>query len=307
AESVKMILSGSSAAQIQLQFKDSLAGRKFVFYLHPLSFREFLLFKGKNTFAEKLKIPFYIHMKDDLKYFRNELLPLLEEFIIFGGYPEVVKTVNYQHKKRLLTELIDAYVIKDIRWLFNIRDINQFNHLIKYLAVSNGTLISMQNISNEVGISRQTVNSYLKILEDTFICRQLCPYFSNKLKEFRKMPKLYFLDTGLRNTLLESFVPLSSRTDAGMLFENYVFTQLVKKKKLFESLFFWRTQQKQEVDFIIKKEDNLFPLETKMRAGKLSHLKKFKRDYNCDQGFVVSLKNEFEKHDNITILPGYLI
>ncbi len=307
SNSVKLILSGSSAAQIQMQFKDSLAGRKYVFHLHPLSFREFLLFKNKEQIAEKLIGPFYLRNKDNLKFYRHELLPLLEEYILFGGYPEVVKMEENQRKIRLLAELMDAYIVKDIKWLFNLKDVNKFNHLIKYLAVTNGQLISVQNIAKEVRLSRQTVKSYIKILEDTFITKRISPYFNNKTKEFRKMPKVYFMDTGLRNSLVESFVSLKSRPDAGALFENFVFTQLIKKKGLTELLYFWRTQQKQEVDFIIKQDDKLYPLESKTKLGHYSHLRKFMKEQHCKRGFIASLKEEYNHQRNLTILPGYLV
>lgn len=307
SDQIKLFLSGSSTAQIKFQFKDSLVGRKFTFHLYPLTFAEFLEFKGKSKWCENVLPPFHTWTEDPLSVVGEKLREYLIEFLVYGGYPEVAKIQNPNRKVFYLEEVMSTYVIKDIRAIFSVSSIQKFNHLVRYLALTNTQITSVNSISKEVGLARLTVDKYLKILEDTFIVSLLFPFFTNRTTELRKSPKLYFLDTGLRNAIVDDFRLPENRADLGQLFENFVFAQLLKNRAQSESLFYWRSRNRQEVDFIIKDAETLRPLEVKLSGGKLSHLKKFITNYKCENGHVVSLRQKFDREGNITTLPGYLV
>ncbi len=306
-DSVKLVLSGSSASQIKTRFKDSLAGRKYVFHLYPLTFKEFLVFNEKTAWADKLNKPFYALTADELRFCWKEITGMLEEFIVFGGYPEIAKIARQDQKIKYLREILDAYVIKDIRAIFSIVNIEKFNHLVRFAAVNSTALFSSNSAANETGLSRETVSHYMNVLEDTFVIKRIQPFYNNKATELKKAAKLFFVDNGIRNALVENFNLLEMRNDQGLLMENFVFGQLYKTRQETDGIYFWRTKNRQEVDFIIKKSDNLFPLEVKISSRKSRHIKKFMSLYNCDCGFIASLRQPFEITDKLTTLPGYLI
>ena len=311
SDSIKLFLSGSSALQIKQGFKDSLAGRKYVFHLFPLTFKEFLRFKGKDLLSDKLISPFYEWKSDELKFSRDELLALIKEFVIFGGYPEVPKINVINQKIKYLFEMVNSYIVKDIRTIFTIEKIDKFNHLIRYLAANFTNLVSINSISNEIGLFKDTIENYVNILEDSFIIKRISPYYKNKSTELKRTQKVFLLDNGIRNALIENFNSLDLRADSGALKENYAFTQLYKAKSEVESLNFWRTVKSQEVDFILTKQSILFPLEVKSSVQKvqktINHLKLFMNEYNCNRGYLLSFKDEFGIKDNVTILPPYLL
>lgn len=307
SDSIKLFLSGSSSAQIKTKFKESLVGRKYVFNLFPLTFREFLVFKERQSLADKLNKLFYEWTSDDLRFARDELISLLHEYVIFGGYPELAKIGEKKKKIRHLNEIIDAYVVKDIRSIFTVRNIDKFNHLVRFLALNFTQLFSVNSTSTEVGLFRETVESYLGILEDTFVLRRLRPYHRNKSTELKKVPKVFFLDNGLRNALVNNFSPLDLRNDGGALLENHVFCQLYKNLSETQTLHFWRTTNKQEVDFVVEQGEILRPLEVRTSKGTRNHLSLFMDSYRPDTGFLVSLRNGFDARENTTVLPLYLV
>ncbi|MCD6101968.1 MAG: ATP-binding protein [Candidatus Cloacimonetes bacterium] len=306
SDSIKLFLSGSSTTQIKIKFKDSLAGRKYVFHLFPLTFKEFLVFKGKSLIADKLNKRFYECDSDELLFVREELIRLLNEFIIFGGYPEVAKINQISHKIEYLKDIVNSYIIKDIRTMFTIPNINKFNHLIRFLAVNFTNLFAVEPTSREVKLTRETVENYLNILQDTFIIKLLSPYHKNKSTELKKANKVFFLDNGIRNSLIENFNPVEIRTDAGCLLENLIFSQVYKNLSEIGSLYYWRTTKKQEIDFILKRAEKLIPIEVKKAKLRKNHLKIFLNEYKCNKGYIVSLKDEYNKTQNIITLPAYL-
>ena len=307
SDAVKLILSGSSAAQIKTRFKDSLAGRKYMFHLYPLTFKEFLVFKEMSTWAEKIDKPCYACTSDNLRFCRKEILFLLNEFMVFGGYPEIAKITQPDKKVKYLKEILDAYIIKDIRAIFSIGNTKGFNHLVRYTAINVANLFSVNSAANEIGLARETISHYINILEDTFILKRLRPFYLNKTTELKKAAKIFFMDNGLRNALLDNFNALELRNDQGLLIENHVFSQLHKNKAETDGIYFWRTTSRQEIDFIIKQGDILYPLEVKVSGGRAAHMKKFMNQYQCKHGFVASLKQPFDVAGDVTVLPVYLI
>jgi hypothetical protein len=294
---LKLFVTGSSTLEIRRKFKDSLAGRKVVFELAPLDFSEFLLFNGEKKLAELVE-QFSLRQIvargsiDDfpLRPFQKKLFGYYSQFALYGGYPRVVRENIIEKKITFLDELVDAYVRKDIKDLMRIDNGQAFNNLIKMLALQIGNLLNYTELASSLQMSRETVERYLFLLENTFIIKRLYPYFSNRRKEMVKMPKIFFHDTGLRNAIIKNFQDLSLRLDAGALVENAVFANLHKNSPLLEEVHFWRTQSKNEVDFVLYHNVPL-PIEikfTRFTAPNIpSGLRSFTNDYLCKYAVVL--------------------
>jgi len=316
----KVIASGSSTLSIRQKFKDSLAGRKRVFQIPTLSFREFLIFKNQRRLAQMLPKSVFANIKtiqalnpDQIRFHTNELNLMYEEFALYGGYPAVVLNHDKNDKAELLLEIVNSYIRKDIKDLSRIDNITGFNRLIQLSAAQCGKLINIAELSSSLGISKQTVEKYLFLLENTFIITLLLPYFTNKRKEITKMPKIYMQDTGLRNSILSDFTPLNFRADRGEIVENVVFSQLLKNKSSLTNVFFWRSFSKAEVDFVVK-SDLLIPVEVKYRSFKSPSISRsmrnFLQNYKPPYAFVVT--KDFigsRKYDGILVyfIPCWLV
>ena len=254
---VKIIATGSSSLEIKAKFSDSLAGRKRVYKIEPLDFDEFLLFKKEEKLLrlrkmfkeEKEKLSMISIMKSQTPRF----LELLEEYLIYGGYPEVVLLGSREEKIVKLDSIASSYIQKDIKDLANIENIDGYNKLIKYLSINIGNMINLSSISTAIGLSLPTVKKYINLLQETFIIDELKPFFRNKNKEISKNGKIFFKDIGVRNLQIKNFNTLSYRTDVGELYENYVFNQL-DSQEILSSLYMYRTQSKTEIDFVRIKE-----------------------------------------------------
>jgi hypothetical protein len=291
AHRLKLVLSGSSTAQIKFQFKDSLVGRKFLFHLYPLTFREYLVFKNENRICELLGKDYHTAQIESIRRaFNEKITSLYHEFLLYGGFPEVVLASSMRVKQRLLEEMIQAYVLKDIRNLFRIERITEFNHLIRILALQSGKQFNFGSIANEVKLDVRTLKKYLQILTDTYLIDALKPLFSNQQKELKKAPKIYMLDTGIRNMLINNFNPLEFRSDKGELLETGVFSELYKSLGLLDELHYWRTKDGKEVDFVIRKGVDYIPFEVKTRRASVNHLKRFGNLYNSSELNLISLE-----------------
>jgi len=301
----KLILSGSSSLQIKQHFKESLVGRKRLIELYPLTFSEFCLFKGEDKIASHLKDlnPFVLDM-DPIRFERNKIIKLLQEYLIYGGFPKVVLSKNIKDKYAILKDIVDSYVLKDIRHIFKLEKVSEFNHLTKLLAAFSGKELNLSQLATETKLHKKTLEHYLKSLEHGYIVRTIQPFYSNLSSELRKTPKCYFLDTGLRNMLINNFNDLEFRSDRGELLETFVYTQLLKKAGESTKISYWKTKSKQEIDFILQEEKKLTAVEVKWNDGSQKYLKKFKQTYPDAETFVISLKQEFSRER--TILPGYL-
>jgi uncharacterized protein len=279
-QNIKLIVSGSSSFEIKSKFKDSLVGRTVNFELYPLDFEEFLCFKDYfNDYGLLDKVT-------DSKV-QDELLLLFKEYITYGGYPKIVLTADVSMKEKYLQQIIDTYIRKDIRDIGNIRDIDKFNRLLKLLSSQSGNILNISEVSNTTGISRQTVEEYVFILEQTYIIRKVTPYYNNFRSELFKMPKIYFYDTGIRNMLL--YKKLDSFID-GNIFETAIFSELIKLLPK-ENIKYWRTQDKKEIDFVLDFNKKIIGLEVKMNPVKcnLSHFKNFSDNYPNSHNYFVCL------------------
>ncbi|MBS3088953.1 ATP-binding protein [Candidatus Pacearchaeota archaeon] len=273
---IKVIVSGSSTFEIRKKFKESLVGRTVNFEVYPLSFEEFLIFKNKN----------YKLSKENTSAMNNELIEMAEEYVRFGGYPKIVLESSEEKKQIYLSQIISNYVRKDIRDIGNIRNISSFNKLLEILASQSGQLLNVLELSNTLKINRETITEYLDLLENTFIIKRINPYHKNLRSELSKNPKIFFLDTGMMHLLWLKEFP---KVIHGNALETFVFLELVKLNK---KINFWRTTNKQEVDFIVKNKE-LYAIEVKSNFQNADNrsLKFFSEQYKCKTA-VIGLKGE---------------
>ena len=301
---VKLIVSGSSSLEIKKKFKESMVGRKFIFYLYPLNFYEFLIFKEREDLAKLLPQRSFLYFsgEDKTHFFLEEYKRYFLEFVIFGGYPRVAMAKDLELKKKVLEEIVISYILKDIRSLFQIEDVAKFNRLVKLLAINSANLLNVNSLSSAAGIPRYLISQYVTVLENTYLIELLPPYFTNKKKEVVKTHKVYFLDNGLRNYLIGSnFYFTEEREDIGALLKAITFSGL-KKKGEEVKLYFWRTQNKAEVDFILEHAGRLYPVEVN-RSGKPSRaLYTFMDYYRLQKGYVAYAGN-FSEKGNICFVP----
>lgn len=257
---VKIIASGSSSMEIQKHLKESLAGRKKVYNLYPLSFDEFIRFKSEKIFQHYDNINFQDCSSISVeKYNKN----YLTEHLVYGGYPKVTLLSKKIDKVEELQDIYNSYIQKDIKSLIKGENISGYNNLIKILASQIGNLLNIHELSNTLGIKRRQLVKYLSILEETFIIKLLRPFCSNKRTEISKMPKLYMMDSGIINFSIENFGDINLRPNLGNNVENYVLNEILKKKPLLYRLYFWRTKAGTEIDFILEGNNELIPIEVK--------------------------------------------
>ena len=286
---VKLVLTGSSSLELKTRFQESLAGRKQIFNIFSFSFSEFLQAKNKRLselLKEKTKIS---------EISKKQILSLFKEYIVWGGYPRVVLSQNKQEKLAILSDIYSSYIEKDIVGLLEIKNRMGFSKLVKLLAGQIGQLVNINELANSSNLDRETVERYLKTLEETFIISPLIPYFKNSRQEIIKQNKIYFNDTGIRNYAIDNFSPFSERQDAGSALENVVFKEILFSLPLSQKIRFWRTKQGAEIDFLILKGENIIPIEVKSDIKKLDiplGLKNFIEKYAPKKCFVANLSLE---------------
>jgi len=276
-EHVKIIASGSSAFYMNKGFRDSLAGRKKIFYLPTCSFDEYLGLNGKDELlADKNLL-----MKGSGR--RSTLITYLqlewENYMIYGGYPAVVTEPDKNEKIERLRELRDSFIKRDILESGIINE-TAFYNLLSIFAGQSGNLVNSNELASTLRIKHDTVSSYLGIMQRCFHIALIKPFFKNLRNELIKMPKVYMLDTGLRNCLLSNFQPITHRSDKGELWEN-VFFRVLSDKYGFDAIHFWRTNAGNEVDFILPFIDEPKAIETKYDKNqmKFSKYKLFRNTY----------------------------
>ena len=247
ASRVKIIASGSSAFYLDKKFKDSMAGRKRIFQLPTCSFEEYLEIGRKSTVLDEIR---RLARDPQAKSIRLENLWLeWEQYITYGGYPAVITENNTKDKILRLREIRDSFVKRDLLESGVSNEI-AFFQLFKVLANQTGNLVNTNELSTLLRIKNETVKNYLSVLQKCFHITLIRPFYSNLRKELVKMPKVYLMDNGMRNCLLDDFKSLNERTDRGDLWENAFLRILVER---FDTDFirFWRTTGGNEVDFIV--------------------------------------------------------
>jgi len=277
----KYIVTGSGSLELKENIIEPLTGRKKVFYLYPLSFEEFFNYKtGKRLKDFGL---FY-------QFNENETERLLDEYLIFGGYPKVVLAKTTSEKQEVLQEVYSSYLEKDVKALLGVEKDLIYQHLLKYLAGEIGSLFKKSEVSRNLGLNIKTLNRYLSLLEKTFVIKTIRPLYRNPTKELTKTPKVYFLDLGLRNFILGRLSSFFQREDRGKIFENFVFRQILDTQPTF-GVWFWRTETGAEVDFVLQEKGEILPIEAKSSKIKVGTVGKnilaFLTKYRAQKAVIV--------------------
>lgn len=301
-DNIKIYASGSSSITIKDQIQESLAGRKIINTLHPLDFEEFLWFKEsginvKNT--KKLS-------GEDLHKSASALLELLKEFIVFGGYPEVVLQKTKEEKIEVLKGIFDLYVKKDLVEYLKVEKILQVKRLMESLAINNGQKIKYDEIAALCALKYKEVKDYIEILQETYIIYVLRPFFSNKNKELVKIPKVYFIDNGVRNFFINNFNPVELRDDIGFLFEGYVLSELLKAGKT--PIKFWQDKNNHEVDVVLDEAIIEIKFKTSLKREDFIGLKAFAKQYKyAKKPYLINLGVQKKKGKISLKLPFALV
>lgn len=277
---IKIIATGSSSFLFLHDIGDSLAGRKKIFLLYPLSLEEiteisqndFWQFEEKPVFAEKLQ-------------------ETLKKILLIGSYPEIYLIESLQGKIEKLKEIVDSYLFKDLLMVEGIKKPRTIVELTKLLALQIGNLVNPNEIATMLGISRRTVLNYIDLLERFFIVFRVYPYDRNLRNVIKKKFKVYFYDLGIRNAVIGNFNSLDQRDDKGFLLENAVVLGLKRRidyeKKLYE-IFYWRNYEGKEVDIVLK-NDTLTGIE--VAWNKKNH--KFTRSFS-GKGMIVDIADAYK-------------
>ncbi len=226
----EVIATGSSSFTLSQQAGEPLTGRKRTITLYPLA---------------------QLELRDHFTPY--ELQQQLEDFLVFGSYPEVVSAGGRIEKLEILQELVQSYLLKDIPSYERLRSPNTLLQLLKLLAFQVGSEVSLQELSRKLHVDVKTVSRYIDLLEKTFVITALPGFGRNLRKEVTTKSKYYFLDNGIRNGVINQFGALDGRNDIGALFENFLITERLKKQSydsFYGNRYFWRTYDRQEIDYI---------------------------------------------------------
>jgi predicted AAA+ superfamily ATPase len=279
---IKCYASGSSSIEIHKHLKESLAGRRLVTLIGPLTFNEFSQQYPPNT----------------------EWLQIFNDYNRFGGLPGIIHEPDDDAKMRLLEDIVATYIQKDIKSLIKEENIRAFNQLLYLLAESQGQLVSMSSLSREIGLSVATVNHYLSILEATYTLYPLHSFAKRLSNELKKSKKYYFYDSGIRNAILKDFSQ-TDRPDIGGIHEGFVFHQIKRHIKPNMEFRFWRTKQGKEIDFILLKDRKpiIIEVKTTLKNAEIpDSFNLFLQSYPETTGIEVISKNQqatIEKGNNL--------
>jgi len=304
-ENIKIFITGSSSLEIKAKVGKFMVGRILNFNLSPFNFEEYL--RANNSRLEKIYTQnnqqflnwlfegkqFKIKKGNDL--FFEELIPEFERYCLWGGYPAVVLSKNDTERRKILSDIYNNYILKDIKTLLELATEKNLYLLSQYLATQIGSTVVYQNLSITSGLNYRQLKKHLNILEETFICKEVNPFFRNKQKELSKNPKIFFLDMGFRNNLIENMNSLDKRQDAGAIIENSVFIKLNELYQGINKINFWRTKTGAEVDFVLQIENNLIPVEVKYKNFNSEKLSKS----------FVSFLNTFKPKHALVLTKNY--
>lgn len=273
---IQVITSGSSAFELRNSLNEPLTGRKFEFSLFPLSFQEM------------------VHYTSLLEEIRQ-----LPQRLIYGYYPEIV--THPQEAERRLRFLSESYLYKDIFLFKGLKKPEKMLELLKLLAWQIGSEVNYNELSKNLKLDNQTVESYIEMLVQAFVIYKLPAYHSNHRTELKKSKKIYFNDLGIRNALINDFRPIEIRNDAGALFENFVINEFRKQNEYEEihaNFYFWRNIDQREIDLILEKNGELKTVEIKWNTIKTPRLtKSFTNLYGETKFTVINRDNFFEEID----------
>jgi uncharacterized protein len=275
---VQLLVSGSSSFELTDKVNEPLTGRKWEYFLFPVSWNEL-----------------YDH------YGHLSAFQQLETRLIYGMYPDVIN--NPGEEKEILKQLTDSYLYKDLFSLQGIRKPELVVSLLRALALQLGNEVSYNELSRLLQVDKKTIINYIDLLEKAFVIFRLLPYRRNLRTEIGTSRKIYFYDTGIRNAIAANFNPLSLRQDTGSLWENFLIAERMKSNHYsgrWANSYFWRTTLQQEIDYLEEREGKLFAYEFKWSSsGKYKIPKTFTTSYPETKTMIVT-RESFPKF----IMPG---
>lgn len=244
-DSVKVIATGSSAFELANKINEPLTGRKWEYFLYPISYSEMANFHG--AINEKR---------------------LLEHRMVYGYYPDVIN--NSGDERMILQQLADSYLYKDILIWEKIQKPDRLEALVQALAYQLGNEVSYLELARITGLDKETVERYITLLERAFVVFRLRSFSRNHRSELKKSRKIYFYDNGLRNAIIKNFNSLGLRNDVGALWENFLMSERLKfiqYNEIHTNRYFWRTHSQQEIDYLEEREGKLFAYEYKWNSN----------------------------------------
>jgi predicted AAA+ superfamily ATPase len=277
---IRVVATGSSSFELAGQIGEPLTGRKRTLTLFPISQSELLSLHN-----------------------RFELRQNLEDYLVFGCYPEVVLSNTRRSKMGTASEIAGSYLLKDILAFERVRDSHKLWDLLKLLAFQVGSEVSVNELSSSLGVDVKTIQRYLDLLEKSFVIYRLRGFSRNLRTEITQKAKYYFLDNGLRNAVIAQFNRLDQRNDVGQLWENFIFIERLKwlnYTSSFANLYFWRTYDQQEIDLIEEEGGRLNGYEFKWSQTKTIAPPKDWSNTYAEAGFTVITPENYQG----LILPG---
>lgn len=270
----QIIATGSSSFELAGQVGEPLVGRKQTLMLYPLSQLEYSRSENPYDLREKL-----------------------DDFLIFGNYPAIVAALDKAQKQELLLDYIASFLLKDIMALEKVKGSKVLFDLLRLLAYQVGSEVSLSELGKQLGLDYKTVARYLNILEEGFVLYNLRGYSGNLRKTITKKSKYYFWDTGIRNAIISNFNALEQRNDIGQLWENFLVMERVKYQRYkpqSANNYFWRTWEKQEVDWVEERSGSLFGYEFKYTKGSNKSQRYFLAAYPQAHFQVITKENYLE-------------
>ena len=270
---VQLIATGSSAFELSNKLNEPLTGRKFEFQLYPITTTE-------------------------LNLHHTELIEnrMLQHRLVYGYYPDVIN--NEGNEIEILKLLADSYLFRDILMLENIKKPEKLIKLIKALAFQVGNEVSYNEIGNLIGLDSKTVESYIQILEKSFVIYKLSSFSRNQRNELKNGKKIYFYDNGIRNALISNFQLVEGRQDIGALWENYLISERIKQNeylKRYANSYFWRTKDGLEIDYVEEVNGVLTAYEFKWNVHKKHRITSvFSKTYGIAEVKVITPENYME-------------
>lgn len=268
---ISIIATGSSSFDLSNKVGEPLVGRQKVIKLFPIS---------------------AIELADNYgKMFLNDQL---ENLLIYGSYPEIITAKSYSKKKEYLVQIRDSYLCKDILEFEKIKNNRKILDILRLIAFQIGDEVSLEEIGSSLNMSKNTVEKYLDLLEKSFVLINVRGFSKNLRKEITKMSRYYFYDIGIRNAIIENFNPLENRNDAGMLWENFIIIERIKKqmyRSIFSNNYFWRTYDQKEIDWVEEREGKLFGYEIKWGNKKTKEPKIWRQTYPEAKFKIINREN----------------
>lgn len=268
---IRVIATGSSSFDLANKIGEPLVGRKITKILYPFS--QFELSNLHNKFELKEK---------------------LEEFLIYGSYPEVLTAKTKTKKIEFIEEITHSYLLKDILTMKKVKGSKVLLDLLKLLAFQVGSEVSLNELAVNLNLDIKTIGRYLDLLEKSFVLINLTGLSRNLRKEIKSKSKYYFYDSGIRNAIISNFNNLNTRDDIGKLWENFLVIERIKKqayKPIFVNNYFWRTWEQKEVDWVEERGGKLFAYEFKYSSAKSKRPKEFLATYSNSKFTTISKNN----------------